>query len=81
VPIPTDPKVKLDAIPERTVAALRFSGYTSPKRVKEFEQKLMNKLNTNGIRVIGPSFLMRYNSPFAVGFMRRNEVAVEIALD
>jgi hypothetical protein len=79
-PIPLDPAVHLEEIPERILAVLRFSGYTPEKRVKEYQQELLNILYTKHIPIIGEPMLMRYNSPFSLGFMRQNEVAVEIKL-
>jgi hypothetical protein len=77
-PVPTDPAVHLEEIPERMLAVLRFNGYTPYQRVQEFQQRLMATIEKNGIVTVGEPFLMRYNSPFSLGFWRRNEVAVEI---
>jgi hypothetical protein len=42
------------------------------------EEELLRVLKENGISTRGSPFLMRYNSPFAPGFLRRNEVGVEV---
>jgi hypothetical protein len=80
-PVPTDPAVHLEEIPERLLAVLRFNGYTPYQRVSEFQQRLMATVEKNGIATVGEPFLMRYNSPFSLGFWRRNEVAVQIEQD
>ena len=77
-PIPSDPAVHLEEIPERILAVIRFSGYARPKQVQHYESQLTLILTQNGIRMIGEPYLMRYNSPFSFGFMRRNEVSIEI---
>jgi len=79
-PIPTDSNVHLEEVDERLLAVYQFSGYTRENRVHELQKFLMAELNKNGIQIVGSPFLMRYNSPFSLGFMRHNEVAVEIHL-
>lgn len=78
VPIPTDPMVKIQIQPKKSFAVLRFSGYTSDAKVERMTQQMLNTLKKLNIKVKGIPFLMRYNSPFAPGFLRRNEVAVEV---
>ena len=77
-PIPTNPAVKIEIQPKKNMIALRFSGHTTHTRTEKFTQKLLTTLQTQGIEIKGDSVLMRYNSPFTPGFLRRNEVAVEI---
>jgi hypothetical protein len=77
-PRPVDPRIELVHMPSRYVAALRFSGKAYTREVMEMERELLSTLQEHAIGVRGPPFLMRYNSPFTPGFLRRNEVAVEI---
>jgi hypothetical protein len=78
VPIPLDSNVKIKVQQEKIFAVLRFSGRTSKKLVEKQKEKLYEILKNNKIQIIDNLILMRYNSPFAPGFIRRNEVAVEI---
>jgi hypothetical protein len=78
IPIPTNSDVKIKIDPEKTLAVLRFSGKTSGKKVEKQIEKLYEILKNNNIQTIDDPILMRYNSPFAPGFMRRNEVGLEI---
>jgi hypothetical protein len=78
VPTPTNPAVTIAIQEKKRMAALRFSGHTSDKRVQKFTDELITTLKTNGVTVNSEPVLMRYNSPFTPGFLRRNEVAVEI---
>jgi hypothetical protein len=78
-PIPTNPQVHIEIQPQKTMAVLRFSGHTPHSRVQKFIQTLMATLQAQNIQSQGEPVLMRYNSPFAPGFIRRNEVAVEIS--
>ena len=78
VPIPKDDEVKIKFQQEKNFAVLRFSGKTSKKQVEKQIARLFETLKNNKIQIINGPILMRYNSPFAPGFLRRNEVAVEV---
>ena len=78
VPIPTNPSVKIEVQPKKILAVLRFGGRTRDKRIQKYIQELIAILKTHKIQIKGEPVLMRYNSPFTPGFLRRNEVAVEI---
>jgi len=78
VPVPTNQFVRINVQPEQTIAVLRFSGRTSDTKDQKYVQNLLTVLKKHSIKVKGQPVLMRYNSPFTPGFLRRNEVAVEI---
>lgn len=78
VPIPTNPAVKIELHQEKTMAVLQFSGRTNETKVQKNIQKLMTTLKNHSMQMQSEPVLMRYNSPFTPGFLRRNEVAVEI---
>ncbi len=81
VPVPLDPRLRLEEIPERTLAVIRFHGVARGDLVERKRTELLSVLNGNGMKLKRESFLMRYNPPFMPGFVRRNEIAVEIAED
>ena len=64
----------------RKVAAIRFRGYARNKDVEKHTSELLETLSREGIQVKSTPIIMRYNAPYTPGFMRRNEVAVEIEL-
>merc|ERR1711907_411871 len=80
LPTPTDPNVKLKPIPERFVAAKFFSGRANDAMVKSKEAALLECLARDGIIVTegAKPELARYNDPFTPGFLRTNEVWVQI---
>jgi hypothetical protein len=80
VPEPLDARARIEEIESRHVAVIRFRGYTSDKNVKPKITVLLDKLRKNGIDPHGEPFLMRYNPPFTPGFMRRNEVGIEVRI-
>jgi len=79
IPAPLDSRVRIHVQAPKTFAVLRFSGRTTRTMVEKRTAELMGTLSKNGIATRNYAFLMRYNSPFAPGFMRRNEVGVELA--
>lgn len=78
IPEPLDPHIGVQKIPARKLAVIRFKGYAREKSVNEVKSRLSSVLQKNGIVTVGEPFLMRYNSPWTPGFMRRNEVGIEI---
>jgi hypothetical protein len=78
IPDPVDSRVRIVTLPERDIAVIRFSGYAPPEDVDAATSRLQDGLNNGGILMEGQPFLMRYDSPWTPGFLRRNEVAIEI---
>lgn len=81
LPRPEDDSVTLHEVPERTVAVIAFSGWATAGKVERFTGELLATLAENGIEVTGTPGLNQYNPPWTPPFMRRNEIAVEVALD
>jgi hypothetical protein len=78
IPEPLNSSIKISEIPERYMATIRFRGFAW-KEATEKQKKRLNKwLNEKKIQAKGPPLLMQYNPPFIPGFLRRNEIAVEI---
>jgi hypothetical protein len=78
IPDPLDNRVKIVTLPEREIAVIRFSGDTPEKEVDATTSRLQEGLKNAGISTAGRAFLMRYDSPWTPGFLRRNEVGIEI---
>jgi hypothetical protein len=77
-PQPLDNRVKIEKLPPRAVAVLRFSGSWSENHFKAKTKELLDELSKAGIKTKDGVFAMLYNPPFIPSFLRRNEVAVEI---
>ena len=78
VPAPVDERVRIVPVPEREVAVIRFKGHASKDEVAAVEERLREGLRKADVEAVGEPFLMRYNPPWIPGFLRRNEVGVEI---
>ncbi len=78
IPEPVDDRISITKVPERTLAVVRFSGRANQRDVQRRLDELLGFLSLNGLIAKGRPFLMRYNSPFTPGFLRRNEIGIEI---
>lgn len=79
LPTPDDPNIKLRQVPARRVAAVRYSGFWSEKKFLQYKQELDNWITANNLKVIGEPVWVRYNPPFTLWFLRRNEILIPIA--
>ncbi len=78
LPIPKDPRVKLVEVPEKTVAALRFSWLSNDARIRSMEKRLLVALAQDNVKVIGSPSFAGYSAPWTPPWMVRYEVLVEI---
>lgn len=78
LPRPEDSRIRLRQVKSRLVAARTYSGTWSEKRYRKNEAALLRDAEAAGLTVIGEPVFARYNSPFTLWFMRRNEVLVEV---
>ena len=78
-PKPTDSTLELVVEPPKTIAVKRFSWYAPAWRVERQERQLLRTIEREGIQRLDEPTLLRYNDPMTPPFMRRNEVAVEVA--
>ena len=77
-PEPIEAGVRLVRVPPERIAALRFSGRVTPAARAEQERVLTEVLATAGKATAASPFFMGYDPPFAIPFLRRNEVAVRL---
>jgi len=78
LPTPDDPNVKLRQVPARRVAAVRYSGFWSEEKYLLNKEKLEKWIKDNRFTVTGEPVWARYNPPFALWFMRRNEILIPV---
>ena len=74
LPEPLDARVKLREVPANRVAVIRFSGSWSQSLYAEKLQTLRGALAAAGMATVGEPVSSRYNSPFSLPFLRRNEI-------
>jgi hypothetical protein len=79
LPAPEDPQVTLRQVPARRIAAVRYSGSWSEKGYLRHRSELESWMRGKGLAGAGEPLWARYNSPFTLWFLRRNEILVPVA--
>jgi hypothetical protein len=78
LPRPNNEAVRLIEMPERTVAALRFTWYPTETRIAAKKQLLNDYLVRDQKRITGTTETARYNPPLSMPLTLRNEILVPI---
>jgi hypothetical protein len=78
LPTPRDERVRLERAPARTVAALLFRGRVTDKRVARKKEELLRRVREAGWELEGAPVLAQYDGPFALPFLRRTEILVQV---
>ena len=78
VPIPNDQRVKLREVPAEKVVVLQFSGLMGLDDLKEREQQLRQWAANQQIEVQGAVRTARYDPPWTLPFLRKNEVQFKV---
>jgi hypothetical protein len=81
LPEPEDPKVSLRQVPARRMAAVRYSGFWSEKGYLRYKLELESWIHEKGLTIEGDPIWARYNSPFTLWFLRRNEILIPVDTD
>jgi hypothetical protein len=78
LPQPVDPQVSLRQVPARRIAAITYSGSWSRERYEKHRVLLEAVVQKKKLQPLGEPILARYNSPFTLWFLRRNEVLIQV---
>lgn len=78
LPEPLDSSVRLRQIPARKVAVIRYSGSWSRKKYEAKKALLEEFIKKKGLKITGQDIFARYDPPFQIPFLRRNEVLFEV---
>ena len=78
IPIPDDPNVKVRQVPARRMACVQYSGTWSEKRYLRYLQELESWIKENGFTTLSKPVWARYNPPFTLWFLRRNEILIQV---
>ena len=77
LPQPNQTAITFREEPAKTVAAIRFGGWASDKKINTYKQQLTKALDNAGIAYTNRFYFFGYNAPYEI-FGRRNEVVVEL---
>jgi hypothetical protein len=78
LPVPNESKIKIKKESEKTVAAMKFSGWANDEKIERYKQSLITALATKGISHNNRFYFYGYNAPYEI-FNRRNEIVVELS--
>jgi hypothetical protein len=79
LPTPKDPRVEIVRTSEKFVAVVRYKGNWSEKKYRLHESKLLELLDQSPAWArSGEVTWARYSPPFLPGFMKTNEVSIEV---
>ena len=80
LPKPRNPAVTLREVPGKRYAVLVFSGFAGEEKVQQKSDELLAWLKAKNRRAIATPQVARYNPPWTLPFLRRNEILVEVAV-
>ena len=78
LPKPRNSAVMIREVPGKRYAVLVFSGFAGEAKAQQKADELLVWLKARNSRVIAPPQLARYNPPWTLPFLRRNEILVEM---
>jgi hypothetical protein len=80
LPKPRNPAVALREVPGKRYAVLVFSGFAGEEKAQQKTDELVDWLKAKKIQPVATPQLARYNPPWTLPFLRRNEILIEIAV-
>ena len=78
LPNPQNSKVRLRTVPEQLSAVLAFTGLAPSSKIQEKELELRAALAKESLTPIGALRIARFDPPWKPGFLRYNEVILDI---
>jgi len=78
LPEPLDSNVVLREIPPCKLAVIRYSGSWSKKRYEARKELLEEFIRNKGLKITGEAIFARYDPPFQLSFLKRNEVLIPV---
>jgi hypothetical protein len=77
LPTPLSPEVKLKETPAQRKAVIGFTGFNSEEKTQEKTAELRAWMKSKNLIPLGEPQLARYNPPWSIPFLRRNEVMLD----
>jgi hypothetical protein len=78
LPAPLDPNVHLRELPASTYAVVRFSGWCGETKVADRTEALRHWIARRHLTPVGEPELARYDPPWQLPFLRRNEILIPV---
>jgi hypothetical protein len=77
-PVPSNPQVRVRALPERLAAAVRFSGRWTESAYRRHLADLESAITRAGLLPVGQPRFARFDPPYTPWFLRHNEVVQDV---
>ena len=78
LPEPDDDRIKFKEIKNQRALVLKFSGRVKKDMARKRMDEMIEYMDKNGIKSKSNLVVAQYNHPLVPGFLRRNEIVVEI---
>lgn len=78
IPQPSDPEVSIRYVSPQRMAVVKYSGFWSKSSYEKNRQSLDAWIVSQDLQVTGEHIWARYNAPFSLWFMRRNEIMLPV---
>lgn len=76
LPKPNNPDIEIIEVRAQTYGVIKFSGLAGSTKVAAKTEKLQSWMQAQNLKITGVPELARYNPPWTLPFMRRNEVMI-----
>ena len=76
LPKPNNADITIAELPVQTYGVIKFSGLAGENKVAEKTKALQEWMQAQNLTMIGTPELARYNPPWILPFMRRNEIMI-----
>jgi hypothetical protein len=80
LPKPRNPAVTLREVLGKRYAVLVFSGFAGEEKAQQKTDELLAWLKARNLRAVAMPQLARYDPPWTLPFLRRNEILIELAV-
>jgi len=78
LPKPNNPLVMIKQITRQKFAVIRFSGLVDEEKMTKKQSELNQWIDRKNFKAVSNPELARYNPPWTLPFIRRNEIMVEV---
>ena len=78
LPKPKDSRVHLKLIPRKKFAVVTYSGRWTEANYDENLEVLKTAMEKRKLKSVGEPFWARYNAPYTLWFLRKNEILIQI---
>jgi len=79
IPKPKNSAVNLKEIPSKYYAVLKYSGFNTLSKVQTKSIDVKEWVRVKNLKMIGSPQLSRYDPPWTLPMLRRNEIMIEVA--